>query len=97
MSWWNRDSEILVLGRDTMTPKDLLIRELDNVSDPLITEVLDFLCFLKAKYPQGQRLLATATASTPDLDLPIASDQQPYRYDDPFAPAIPLEDWDVLQ
>ncbi|MFH7244022.1 MAG: hypothetical protein ACHWZW_14365 [Spirulina sp.] len=80
-----------------MTPKDLLIQELDNVSDPLITEVLDFLCFLKTKYPQGQRLLATTPAPTPDLDTALASGQQPYRYDDPFAPAIPLEDWDALQ
>ena len=81
-----------------MTPKDLLIRELETVSDPLITEVLDFLCFLKAKYPQGQPVLATAPASTtPEPNAVLASGQQPYRYDDPFAPAIPLEDWDVLQ
>ena len=32
-----------------MTPKDLLIRELDTVSDPLITEVLDFL-ILRSPY-----------------------------------------------
>lgn len=32
-----------------MTFKDQLIQELDNVSDPLIVEVLDFLHFLKAK------------------------------------------------
>ena len=80
-----------------MTPKDLLIRELETVSDPLITEVLDFLCFLKTKYPQGQPALATTTASMPEPDTALASGQQPYRYDDPFAPAIPLEDWDVLQ
>ena len=24
-------------------------------------------------------------------------DKQPYRYDDPFEPPIPLEDWEVLQ
>jgi len=81
-----------------MTPKDLLIRELETVSDPLITEVLDFLCFLKAKYPQRQPVLATAPASTtPEPNAALASGQQPYRYDDPFAPAIPLEAWDVLQ
>ena len=80
-----------------MTPKDLLIRELDNVSDPLITEVLDFLCFLKTKYSQEQTVLATTSASTPERDTALSSGQQPYRYDDPFAPAIPLEDWDVLQ
>jgi hypothetical protein len=56
-----------------MTPKDLLMQELDNVSDLLIAEVLDFLCFLKAKYPQGQRLLATTTASTSGLDTALAS------------------------
>ena len=75
-----------------MTPKDLLIRELDTVSDSLITEVLDFLCFLKAKYPQEHPVLATATESTPEPDTALALGQQPYRYDDPFAPAIPLED-----
>jgi hypothetical protein len=80
-----------------MTPKDLLIRELDTVSDPLITEVLDFLCFLKAKYPQGQPVLPTATASAPEQDEALSLNQKPYRYDDPFAPAIPLEDWDALQ
>jgi hypothetical protein len=80
-----------------MTPKDLLIRELETVSEPLIAEVLDFLCFLKAKYPQGQPVLATATVPPPEPDTALAPSQQPYRYDDPFAPAIPLEDWDVLQ
>jgi hypothetical protein len=23
--------------------------------------------------------------------------KQPYRYEDPFEPAVPVEDWDVLQ
>lgn len=23
--------------------------------------------------------------------------KQPYRYDDPFEPAVPVEDWEVLQ
>ncbi|BCL37125.1 hypothetical protein [Nostoc sp. MS1] len=23
--------------------------------------------------------------------------KQPYRYDDPFEPAVPLEDWEALQ
>jgi hypothetical protein len=37
-----------------------------------------------------------------DLVLPSSAlyplqGQEPYRYDDPFAPAVPLEDWDVLQ
>ena len=35
-----------------MTLKDQLIQELDNISDPLIIEVLDFLHFLKAKQEQ---------------------------------------------
>ena len=82
-----------------MTPKDLLIQELDDVSDPLISEVLDFLCFLKAKYRQGYTSLTEAdAASTSQLGATSAPEsQQPYRYDDPFAPATPLEDWDVLQ
>ncbi|MGB3496458.1 MAG: hypothetical protein WBA57_27270 [Elainellaceae cyanobacterium] len=35
-----------------MTPKDMLIRELDDVSDPLVVEVLDFLRFLKSKHAE---------------------------------------------
>jgi hypothetical protein len=35
-----------------MTLKELLIQELDNVSDPTIVEVLDFLKSLKAKQKQ---------------------------------------------
>lgn len=80
-----------------MTPKDQLIQELDNLSDPLITEVLDFLCFLKMRYPQEASLLENANRPTSTFDTAPASAQQPYRYDDPFAPAIPLADWDVLQ
>ena len=32
-----------------MTPKEKLIQELENVSEPLIVEVLDFLQFLQLK------------------------------------------------
>lgn len=32
-----------------MTIKELLIQELDDASDPLLVELLDFLQFLKAK------------------------------------------------
>jgi hypothetical protein len=35
-----------------MTLKELLIQELDNVSDPTIVELLDFLKSLKAKQEQ---------------------------------------------
>jgi Protein of unknown function (DUF2281) len=43
-----------------MTIKELLIQELDNVSDPLIEEVLDFLHFLKAKQEQDKEDLQDA-------------------------------------
>lgn len=33
-----------------MNTKDLLIQELEQVSEPLLEEVLDFLRFLKAKH-----------------------------------------------
>lgn len=88
-----------------MTIKDLLIQELNNVSDPLMVEVLDFLRFLKTKQTQDSPALVEARASiTSDAQpepfrrssYPLQG-QEPYQYDDPFAPAVPLEDWDVLQ
>jgi Protein of unknown function (DUF2281) len=46
-----------------MTIKELLIQELDNVSEPLIAEVLDFLHFLKAKQEQDSTDLQDARAA----------------------------------
>jgi hypothetical protein len=43
-----------------MTFKELLIQELDNIPDPLIGEVLDFLHFLKAKQEQDNEDLQDA-------------------------------------
>ncbi|MBI4781844.1 MAG: hypothetical protein HY785_11055 [Oscillatoriophycideae cyanobacterium NC_groundwater_1537_Pr4_S-0.65um_50_18] len=86
-----------------MTLKDLLIQELDNVSDPLIVEVLDFLRFLKAKQAQDSAVLQVDRASLSSASQPeqppsySLQGKQPYCYDDPFAPAIPTEDWEVLQ
>jgi hypothetical protein len=88
-----------------MTLKDLLLQELDNVSDPLIVEVLDFLRFLKTKQTHDSQALLSARAnltsaspldSPPPPGYPLQS-KEPYRYDDPFAPAVPLEEWDALQ
>jgi hypothetical protein len=88
-----------------MTIKDLLLQELDNVSDPLIVEVLDFLRFLKTKQTHDSLALRSARAeltSASPLDLPpspmhLLQGKEPYRYDDPFRPAVPIEEWDVLQ
>lgn len=46
-----------------MTPKDQLIQELNNVPDPLIIEVLDFLHFLKAKQEQDTEDIVDARAA----------------------------------
>jgi hypothetical protein len=43
-----------------MTFKELLIQELDNIPDPLIGEILDFLHFLKAKQEQDNEDLQDA-------------------------------------
>ena len=43
-----------------MKPKDLLIKELEDVSDSLAAEVLDFLQFLKTKRAKGSSGLAEA-------------------------------------
>jgi hypothetical protein len=52
-----------IYRRKTMTLKELLIQQLDNVSDPLIVEVLDFLQFLKAKQEQDNEDLEDARAA----------------------------------
>lgn len=81
-----------------MSLKDLLIQELDNVSDPLIVEVLDFLRFLKTKHTQdGPALTAARTNLATETSSYPLQGTEPYCYEDPFAPAVPLEDWDVLQ
>jgi Protein of unknown function (DUF2281) len=43
-----------------MTSKEQLIQELDNLPEPLIVEVLDFLRFLKAKQEEDQEDLTDA-------------------------------------
>jgi hypothetical protein len=51
-----------------MTLKELLIQELDNVPDPLIVEVLDFLHFLQAKQEQDKEDLLDARAALGSID-----------------------------
>ncbi|MBJ7901539.1 MAG: hypothetical protein GC158_16850 [Cyanobacteria bacterium RI_101] len=36
------------------------------------------------------------TSPLQQTDYPLQG-KQPYRYDDPFEPAVPDEDWDVLK
>ena len=45
-----------------MNSKEQLIKELDNVPEPLIQEVLDFLFFLKAKQDRDTEDLQDARA-----------------------------------
>lgn len=80
-----------------MTLKELLLQEIDSLPDSLTAEVLNFLRALKTKQAQKNSAPRNATASrTESFDYPLQG-KEPYRYDDPFAPAVPLEDWDVLQ
>jgi hypothetical protein len=46
-----------------MTPKELLIQQLENTSEPLIVEVLDFLQFLKTKQEEDNEDLTDARAA----------------------------------
>ncbi|MBN1358954.1 MAG: DUF2281 domain-containing protein [Sedimentisphaerales bacterium] len=48
-----------------MSTKELLINEIEEVPEPLLAEVLDFVCFLKAKIAREK--LATAIASESSL------------------------------
>ena len=59
-----------------MNPKEQLIQELDNVSDPLIVEVLDFLHFLQAKQEQESDIQdARAALSTVNTEGTITWDE----------------------
>ena len=78
-----------------MTIKDLLIQEIETLPDLLIAEVLDFVRDLKTKQTQKSEFLTVAQTtylspsqlSSSDLpDYPLQG-KEPYRYDDPFAPA----------
>jgi hypothetical protein len=51
-----------------MTLKERLIQELDNVPDPLIVEVLDFLHFLQAKQEQDSEDLQDARAALGSIE-----------------------------
>ncbi len=46
-----------------MTLKERLIQELDNVSEPLLVEVLDFLQFIKAKQEEEHEDVQDARAA----------------------------------
>jgi Protein of unknown function (DUF2281) len=52
-----------------MTTKELLIQELDNVPDPLMMEVLDFLQFLKAKQEEEQEDVNDARAALQKVSI----------------------------
>ncbi|MGB5632031.1 MAG: hypothetical protein WBM44_04110 [Waterburya sp.] len=52
-----------------MTIKDQLIQELDNISEPLILEVLDFLYFLKAKQEQDNQDLQDARNALATIEI----------------------------
>lgn len=59
-----------------MNPKEQLIQELDNLSDPLIVEVLDFLHFLQAKQEQESDIQdARAALSTVNTEGTITWDE----------------------
>ncbi len=52
-----------------MTTKELLIQELDNIPDPLMMEVLDFLQFLKAKREEDLEDVREARAALEKVSI----------------------------
>lgn len=76
-----------------MPPKELLRQEIADLPDRWVLWLLEFVRRLKG------RAIAKPDAmdeSSGDLIHPFQG-CQPYRYDDPFGPAVVPEDWDVLQ
>jgi hypothetical protein len=50
-------------------------------------------------FPDGQQVEVIIEPSAPrsqDLKYPLRG-KQPFRFDDPFTPAVPHEDWDALR
>lgn len=57
--------------------------------------ILDNLPFEKGD--EVEVIILEKDKETNDLNLYPLKDKQPYHYDDPFEPAVPLEDWEVLR
>lgn len=57
-----------------MTPKEQILQELEQVPDSLLTEILDFLLFLKARYAED--------LPTPEEASQIAAAQAAYQAGD---------------
>ena len=58
--------------KKTMTKKELLISEITEIPEPLLTELLDFLHFLKMKMPSANPILSESSLKkdwlTPEED-----------------------------
>jgi hypothetical protein len=51
-----------------MTMRELLINEIEEVPEPLLAEVLDFVCFLKAKIAREKKDVAIMSESSLSKD-----------------------------
>ncbi len=51
-----------------MTMRELLIDEIEEVPEPLLAEVLDFVCFLKAKITREKKGVAVMSESSLSKD-----------------------------
>ena len=55
-------------GAGVMSTKELLISEIEEVPEPLLSEILDFVCFLKARIAREKRELAVMSESSLSKD-----------------------------
>ncbi len=78
-----------------MSPRELLLHEIEQASDSLLREVLSFFLFLKARYPLNDHHNAAAEPEEVVLGSRTYSLRGlPVRLDSPFEP-VAEEDWDA--
>jgi len=62
-----------------MSTKELLISEIEEVPEPLLAEVLDFVCFLKARIAREKRELAVMSESSLSKDWLKPEEDEAWR------------------
>lgn len=63
-----------------MSAKDLIIQEMQQVPEPLLEEVLDFLRFLKAKQMQERLESPILSESSLEKDWLLPEEEQAWRH-----------------
>ena len=76
-----------------METKALILKEIESVSEPILTEVLDFLISLKAKRTLGKKQISVVSASGEvSVSLETLAMQEPELANQIIAEPMPVKD-----